>query len=104
MNKNEKLTLEQVNQLKDTFLKKDWSKGIPVHAKNYLDLYVKVDSLISVCQSALAYLGENRDSKLNDWEHSKLYYSTPLDVAEVLDIAKDLLPETEIEFLDTLQK
>ncbi len=104
MSKNEKLTLEQLEKLKSHYLKQDWSKGIPIQVMNYSDLYGKVDSLISVCQSALAYLGENRNAKLNDWEHSKLYYSTPLDVVEVLDITRDLMHESGIELLDQLQK
>lgn len=63
----------------------------------------KANNLIRVCQMALTGINESwsnlKVSELNQHAKADLY-----DIAETLEIASELLPIVEMEFIDRLQK
>ncbi len=63
-----------------------------VEIKNYQHLGLALQSILRVCQSAIIAKKE------------KLHCHTDLDIYNLLDLAKSLIPEPELEFLDKLKK
>lgn len=60
--------------------------------ESYKHLGYALLSIIRVCQSALVAKEED------------IHYHTDLDIYNLLDLAKSLIPEPKLEFLDKLKK
>lgn len=94
------LTLERINELKKQYL----TSLRPIDSPNggaifklsldcdYTGLVNTISSLISVSQSAI--------EGMNEFE---LPYCDAYDITKTLEIAKSLLPYSEIEFLDEIR-
>ncbi len=83
------LTLDKFNELKDVYLtslKKDF------FLNSYEDLLNTINSLISISQNAIEGITEHNIPHCNAF-----------DIANTLEIAKQLLPYSESEFLDLLK-
>lgn len=61
--------------------------------ESYKHLGYSLLSILRVCQTALV----TKDKE-------GFYYHTDLDIYNLLDLAKSLIPEPELEFLDKLKK
>lgn len=60
--------------------------------ESYQHLGYALESILRVCQSAIMAKEE------------EVHYHTDLDIYNLLDLAKSLIPESELEFLDKLKK
>ena len=87
---------------------KDWfvsnkEKGLEDTAYNKVKhLGYILDNILGVCACALSFIGENE--KLTGNEQNKYLGANPLDVAEVLQFAKTLIPHAELELLTEIQE
>ena len=87
---------------------KDWitsnqEKGLNQTAfKNVKDLGYILNDIIGVCACALNCIEEK--ANMNDFEKSKILGASPLEVANVLRFAQNLIPYPELELLSNLQK
>lgn len=60
--------------------------------KDWNEVFKLQYSLISVCQSSILLLGENRCPQFNEVEHEKVFGSDGYTISEVLRFTKELTP------------
>lgn len=87
-----------------TTLKKDDCKNnvVEITAESYSELGYTLNSLISVCQTALFSFNENQS--LTEVEKENVLGCSSLDIANVLGLAKKLIPASELDLLTEMQQ
>lgn len=73
---------------------------IEIEMPSYSELGDTLISLISVCQTALTSFNENQD--FTESQKEKFLGSSSLDLANVLSLAKKLIPVSEFQLLDKM--
>lgn len=73
---------------------------IKIEMSSYSELGYILNSLISVCQSALNSFNENQD--FTEIQKEKHLGCSSLDLANVLGLAKKLIPFSELQLLDKM--
>ncbi|WP_237274550.1 hypothetical protein [Tenacibaculum ovolyticum] len=99
-NTKQPLTLDRINELKKEYFTSLNPTNSPDNNaifklsinNDYTGLLNTVSSLISVSQNALVTINQ-----------FQLPYCTTYDIAQTLEIAKNLLPYSEVEFLDKIK-
>lgn len=92
LNKNKDFLQEAENYLNTLEKNKNKQYDFIVEIESYKHLGYSLLSILRICQSALVAKEED------------IHYHTDLDIYNLLDLAKSLIPESELEFLDKLKK